>query len=269
MYERYLVILVLLLSFLGGFVKIVGGILYGSRALFVDAMTCIANFVALAATIYFYRVSLLPPDRDHHYGHYKLGFGGAMVSVLAYSFVAGIVVVKLASFREYSVEIEAPLFAVLGFLFYASSILLSKRISEFFLPYAVFTVSELIESIVVIISSLMGALYSYLIDYIGALVLTTYLFIELYDITKDIIKNISDIAPPANYVDEVKSFIESRGFKVASIKIRKIHTNLYHGDIVLKPINKIMDYEELVKQLKNLKQELLKKYRLDASLEIG
>ncbi len=266
MNKRYLIILVLMLSFSGGFVKIVGGIFYGSKALFVDAMTCIANFIALTASIYFYKVSLLPPDRDHHYGHYKLGFGGAIISILAYSFVAGIVVMNLISFKEYQVRIEAPFLAILGFIFYSLAIVVARKISEFLTPYTVFTVSELLESLVVIASSLAGALYSYLIDYIGAIILATYLFIELYSVARDVIMNISDIAPPTKYINNVREFIESQGFKVKSIKIRRIHSRLYHGDIVLVPRNNI-DYKELIKKVKELKTDLMKKFSLDASIE--
>ncbi len=266
--RKSLVALVLVLAFLGGLVKIIGGLLYGSKALYVDALTCIANFVALIATIYYYRVSLLPPDLDHHYGHYKLGFGGALVSIMAYSFVAGLVISRLYSLEPYEVEIKAPLFALIGFILYGLAIIVARRISEFFGPYSVFTVSELIESIVVIVASLAGALYSYLIDYIGALVLTIYIFIELYDTSKDLLGYLSDTAPPKTYVESIIGYIESRGFHVKQIKVRRIHSKLIHGDIVISlPSQYTID--EVREIIKDLKSELLQKYHLDASIELG
>ncbi len=264
--SRYIAV-VLLFSFLGGLAKVIGGILYGSKALFVDALTCIANFAALIATIYFYRVSRRPPDLDHHYGHYKLGFGGAIVSVLAYSFVAGIVVSRLSTLQPYRVEIGAPVFALLGFVFYLIAIVTAKRISGFFTPYSMFTVSELIESLVVIAASLAGALYSYLVDYFGAAVLAAYIFVELYGTTKDLIVELSDIAPPPRYVEDIKRFLESIGLRVESIKVRRIHPRLYHGDIVVS-VEPGCSLEELREELRRVKRELYKRFMLDASIEI-
>ena len=93
-------------SALGGFFKIFGGVVYGSRALFVDALTSIANFIAAYATIYYYKVSKRPPDIDHHYGHYKLGFGGTLVSLITYSFVAGLVISELYNVNEFFREFQ-------------------------------------------------------------------------------------------------------------------------------------------------------------------
>ncbi len=265
--KKYMIALVLLLVFLGGLVKIIGGIIYGSKALYVDALTCIANFIALIATIYYYRVSLLPPDLDHHYGHYKLGFGGALISVMAYSFVAGLVVSRLYTIEPYEVRIGAPIFALLGFILYGLAIIVARRISEFFGPYSVFTVSELIESIVVIAASLAGALFSYFIDYIGALILAAYIFIELYDTSKDLLVGLSDIAPPKSYVESIKRFLESKGFIVEQIKVRRIHSNLMHGDIAVS-VSDRYTIHEVKKLIKELKKELLNKFELDASIEI-
>ncbi len=261
--------LILLFSLLGGLSKIVGGLVYGSRALFVDALTSIANFIAVVATIHFYKLGLKPPDRDHHYGHYKLGYGGPLVSIIAYSFVAGVIVVRLSFFEEYHVEIGAPLLALLGFIFYGLAILFARRVGEYFLPYSLFTVSELIESVVVVFASLVGVLYSYLVDYAGAVILAAYLFIELFSSSKELMYGVSDIAPSEKYIEDIKSFIESRGFTVLSIKVRKAHTRLYHGDIVVKPVDTIVGYSKLILMINDLKKLLYKEYNLDASIELG
>jgi len=255
-------------SAIGGFFKIFGGVVYGSRALFVDALTSIANFIAAYATIYYYRVSRKPPDIDHHYGHYKLGFGGTLVSLISYSFVAGLVVAELYKIEPYRVSINATLFAILGFIFYYLAIAVAKRSGEFFKPYSVFTVSELIESTIVILASLAGALYTYLIDYVGALILASYIFIEIYDTGKVLLENISDIAPSRNYVDDIKKTVEKYGFRVLKIKARKVHDNLWHGDIFLESTNENITIKELKDKIRNLKKELLRKYRLDATVEI-
>ncbi|MCD6113973.1 MAG: cation transporter [Thermoprotei archaeon] len=256
-------------SALGGFFKIFGGVVYGSRALFVDALTSIANFIAAYATIYYYKVSRKPPDIDHHYGHYKLGFGGTLVSLISYSFVAGLVVAELYKIEPYSVSINATLFAILGFIFYYLAIAVAKRSGEFFKPYSAFTVSELIESTIVILASLAGALYTYIIDYIGALILASYIFIEIYGTGKALLKNISDIAPSRSYINDVKRTVEKHGFKVIKIKIRKVHYNLWHGDIFIESLNENITIKELKNKIRELKRELLRKHQLDATVEIA
>ncbi len=258
---------VLILSALGGLAKIIGGIFYGSKAIFVDALTSLANLVAAYATIYYYKVSQKPPDIDHHYGHYKLGFGGALVSLAAYSFVAGLVIVELYRVEPYIVSINATFFAIAGFIFYCLAIMLAKREGEFFTPYSVFTVSELIESIVVILASLVGALYNYIVDYIGALILAAYIFVEIFSTGRDLLRNLSDIAPSTKFILNVKETIEENGFTVVDIKIRKIHSNLWHGDLLLKPSRKD-ELDKLSERVKKLKEELMKKHRLDATVEL-
>ena len=267
-FNTRLLAIILLLSTAGAIVKSIGGIIYGSRSLFIDALTCFANLVAITATIYFYRASLMPPDADHHYGHYKLGFGGTIVSMMAYSFVAGIAVSTLMETHKYHVYIQAVWMAVAGFFLYLGAILLANRAGEFFRAYAVFTVSELIESGTVIVASLGGVFISYMIDYIGAVIITIYIFIELYDTGKKVIMYLSDIAPPPEFIEKVRRLVEEHGFSLVSLKMRRISENIVHGDLVVRSREK-MSVEELVKRIRHIKEELMEKYGLDCSIEIA
>ncbi len=259
--------LVLAASTAGTIVKLAGGILYGSKALFVDAMTCIANLIALIATIYYYAKTLLPPDLDHHFGHHKLGFAGALVTLVAYSFVAGVVVVDLANIEPYKVSIYAPIYATLGFIFYSIAIIASRKISEYFTPYSSFTVSELIESFTVIIASLLGSMYSYIADYIGAIVITLYLLYELHETTKDMVKVLSDIAPPPNIVEEVKKNIEKWDVRVEKIRLRMIREGYYQGDIIVRlPPN--VTVEEAHRIADRIEYELKKRYNIEVTVHV-
>ncbi len=266
-YSRTILFAILLFSGLGGVVKIVGGVLYGSRALFVDALTSIANFVSIIATIYYYRKSLLPPDLDHHYGHHRLGFGGAFTTIMAYSFVAGLSVWELLSIEPYTVSPMAPLYAFLGFVFYAIAIVLSRRAGEYFTPYAVFTVSELIESVTVIVASFLGSVYYYLIDYVGAFVIVGYLFYELYDIAKDFIKVVSDIAPEPMLVKNIKSEVERMGPRVISIRLRMLRKNYYQGDIVIR-VDPSMSVEEAHRIADEIERVLREKYNVEVVVHV-
>lgn len=222
------------LSALAATFKIVGGIVYGSKSLLVDALTSIANLVALAATITYFMRSLRPPDEDHHYGHRRLTYGGTILTLMSYSFVAGVAVTELMSPRPYSVSINAPILAVLGFVTYSAVIALSRRWGKAFLPYSVFTVSELIESGVVIASSVAGALYSYIIDYAGAWILAAYIFYELASITRDVIKIVSDTAPPQPTIERIARTLRKLGLEPVRIRLRMVDDATLHGDIVVR-----------------------------------
>ncbi|MCD6324274.1 MAG: cation transporter [Desulfurococcales archaeon] len=257
---------ILALSVAGAAVKSAGAFLYGSRSLFVDSLTCFANLVAVAATTHFYRVSLEPPDIDHHFGHYRLGYGGTIVSMLAYAFVAGIAVSTLLQSESYEVHISATWMAVAGLVLYSGAIFLAHKFGSFLKAYAVFTVSEVIESLVVVAASSGGALVNYRIDLAGAAVITAYIFIELYGTGKNVITCLSDVAPPPHFVERVKEVVESHGFRLVSVKLRKVSENLTHGDLVLRPEG--LRLEEAVKRTKDVKELLKKEFNLDCSVEL-
>ncbi|MEM0342621.1 MAG: cation transporter, partial [Desulfurococcus sp.] len=100
-------IVILIAGTIGSMLKILGGILYGSNTLFVDALTSIANMIALLVVIWSRRVTTIPPDSDHHFGHERFEYIGVLVMIITYGFVAGISITRLYYVREYSVELNA------------------------------------------------------------------------------------------------------------------------------------------------------------------
>lgn len=247
------VALLLAFAVAGSLVKIVGGLIYGSRALLIDAFTSIANLVALGGTVYYYKVSVRPPDKDHHFGHLRLGYGGTLVTLTVYAFVGGLAVSRLLSFEAYSVEVEAPIAAVVGFGLYLVTVVLAGRMGGFFRAYAGFTGSELLEGTVVIASSLAGALYSYLVDYVGAVIITLYLFRELYENTRRVISELSDVAPSPHLLEEIREMIEREGFTVKRIRIRHVYGGTYQGDVVIAsdPHRRVVEVHEAIDKIQD------------------
>lgn len=229
--------MILAFSVLGGFFKILGGVLYGSKAVFVDALTSIANLIALLLAIKYWRSSLEPPDEDHHFGHHKLAFGGSISTLMIYSFVAGIATLKLLDLREYSISLSAPLMAFLGVVCYLISIIISRRFGTVFTHYSTFTVSELIEGAVVISASLAGALYSYLVDYSGAVLLTLYIFYELKKVFTEVLGFISDTAPSRDLINIVEEVFVRNGLSLSELRLRRVDSGHYQGMafVLLKP----------------------------------
>ncbi|MEM0025573.1 MAG: cation transporter [Zestosphaera sp.] len=243
---------ILFFSSLGGVFKILGGILYGSKAVFVDAMTSIANLLALLLAIRYWRNSLKPPDEDHHFGHYKLAFGGSISTLMIYSFVAGLVTLKLIELREYTVSLEAPLMAFLGVLCYVVAISVSRRLKGIFIHYSKFTVSELIEGAVVVTSSLAGALLSYLIDYVGALILALYIFYELREVFSEVMNYVGDTAPSLDVVRVVKDEFSKNNLSLGSIRLRNVDGSHYQGaaTVLVSPEDDIVVLSERVGKVK-------------------
>lgn len=214
---------------MGGAFKILGGVLYGSKAVFVDAMTSIANLLALLLATRYWKSSLKPPDEDHHFGHYKLAFGGSISTLMIYSFVAGLVTFELIELREYTVSLEAPLMAFLGVSCYVIAILTSRKLRGVFMHYSRLTTSELIEGATVIASSLAGALFSYLIDYVGALILALYIFYELREVFSEVMECVGDAAPPLDVMKVIEEEFSKNDLSLDNLRLRNIDGAHYQG----------------------------------------
>lgn len=227
--------ILIVLSIVGGTLKIYGSFVGGSKSIFVDAMTSIANTLAIILILKFFRVGMEPPDKDHHYGHYRLMLGGSISMLMLYSFVAGIIILDLIVMlgKPYEVGYESPLYATIALIPYGLAIYIAKKSHSVVAGYAGFTSIELIESLISIISSLGGAIVNYVIDFIGAITLTSYLFIELIKSFREVVISISDIAP-RDVVENILKIVKDHGVEVDRIRVRRVLENMYHGDIVVR-----------------------------------
>jgi len=230
-----IIALLIVLSIVGGVLKIYGSIVGGSKSVFVDAATSIANTIAILMILKFFKEGMEPPDRDHHYGHHRLAVGGSISMLMLYSFVAGVVTVDLINSlgKTYKVGYESPIYASIAIVPYGLAVLMAKRSYSIVSSYGGFTAIELIESIVSILSSFGGATISYIIDFSGAIVLTGYLFYELVENLRQVVIAISDVAPK-DVIDRIIRVAEDFGVDVERIRVRRIIENIYHGDIVIK-----------------------------------
>lgn len=226
---------VVLLSALGGSLKVVGGLVYGSRAALVDALTSIVNLLSALAVSKFEYLSTRPPDGDHHYGHYRLFAGGSIAALVLYSTVGGAMLVELAfgAVRGYEVHIYAPLYTALGVAPYVLAIALSKGAGRSYQTYVKFTSIELIEGATVVASSLGGALLSYVIDALGAAALLAYLYFEIAVETRELVHLISDRAPTHILSEASRRVRREVGVSVKQLRLREVAPGRYQGDITI------------------------------------
>jgi len=231
--KRVLIALVVF-SLIGGALKIYGGVIGESKSVLVDALTSIANSLAIIFVSIFFRAGLEPPDADHHYGHHRLMLGGPISMLMLYSFVAGVIILDLVSTagRDYSVGYEAPIFAAIAVIPYGLAILMARHYS-LTVGYASFTTIELIESATSIISSTCGIVVSFVIDYLGAIALTCFLFVELAKNFREVMVSISDVASQS-VVDRILDNARRYGLKVDKLRVRKILENVYQGDMIVR-----------------------------------
>jgi len=229
-------LVIIILSIIGGLFKIIGGLFFGSKALTVDALTSIANILAAILIIYYYNVSLEPPDIDHMYGHYRLTIGGPIFTVAIYSGIFGVVLIDLiySYGATYVVSPYAPVMAIIGALAYMLGILLSRTIGGTLKIYARFTGSELIESLITIISSLFGAYISYIIDFSGAVILSIFILYGVYISIINMISIVSDETSRDILLD-IERELKSMGIEnIERIRVRRIIEDIYHGDIIIR-----------------------------------
>jgi divalent metal cation (Fe/Co/Zn/Cd) transporter len=220
---------------MGAAAKIVGA-LYGSRAVLVDALTSIANMVALAGILAYYKASMKPADLDHPYGHARLKYAGALLALLVYMFVAGLSALEIYySLSGYNVGPQSWEAALIGGAFYAIAIASARGIDPVLRVYAGLTLSELVESMVSILSSFLGAEISYIIDLLGASAILLYILHEVYKTLNTIVELMSDKAPPKHIYNIIEKEARIRGFRISRLRLRRIDENYYAGDIILEP----------------------------------
>jgi divalent metal cation (Fe/Co/Zn/Cd) transporter len=226
---------IVLLSALGGSLKVVGGLIYGSRAALVDALTSIVNLLSALAVTRFEYLSTLPPDWDHHYGHHRLFAGGSIVTLVLYSTIGGAMLVELAlsTIHGYEVHVYAPLYVALGVVPYVCAIALSRGAGRSFKTYAKFTSIELIEGGTVVASALGGALVSYVIDSLGAAALLAYLYFEIAVEVRELVHLVSDRVP-VHLLSEVSRRVRGEvGVGVRQVRLREVAPGRYQGDITI------------------------------------
>lgn len=256
------------LSIIGGIIKILGGVYYGSKALLVDALTSFGNILAAILVIYYYNRSLAPPDKDHMFGHHRLTMAGPIYTAVIYSAIFGIASMELidTAGKTYTVSEYAPIMAGIGLIIYSIAIGLSRKMDIALKIYATFTSSELIESIVTIIASLSGAYLSYIIDFLGAIVLATFIVYEVYFSINNIVGIVSD-ETSREIIREIENELKLLNVNIGRIRVRRIIENIYHGDItiMMPPRTPISDAHELADYIED---RLKKKHDIDLTIHI-
>ncbi|GAB6148582.1 hypothetical protein JCM10135_11240 [Stetteria hydrogenophila] len=224
----------LVLAVMGAAAKLLGGALYGSKALLVDGATCVAAVLSGVFLVVWLRRAAEPPDLDHPYGHERLAYGAVIYTLLLFTFAAGVGFAVLAGVRPYSVSGEAVVYALVGLAFYTGAVALLRRVGPVGASVAAFTSSEILESFISIISAAGGAALSYIIDYAGAWVIEAFILYEAAKQANWIVASLSD-QTDLEVSELVRRELEARGFTVNRLRLRRVVPGRYQGDAIVSP----------------------------------
>jgi len=232
-------LIVAILAIMGTIAKSLGWILYGSITLMVDTLTCIANLVALGAALYYSRFTGKAPDERHPYGHWRLSLAGSFIVILTYSFIAGVSTMELIHLIHHSMShglMTGALYsAIAGLLFYSPLPFILRKMEDPLQVYGLFTISEILESLIAITMIALSLESTPLFDYIGGLIILGFIFYEILENTGKYIRLTSDTAPGSPLIGVIIKDIEnSLKVKVASLRIREVYPGRYQGDVVIK-----------------------------------
>ncbi|MCE4614107.1 MAG: cation transporter [Desulfurococcales archaeon] len=227
---------VAVLAVLGTVAKSVGWILYGSITLMVDAFTCTANLVALGAAIYYSQYTSKGPDEKHPYGHLRLSLAGSFIVILTYSFIAGVSTMELIHHRPGQGLMRGALYsAVAGLIFYSPLPYILRKMEDPLQVYGLFTISEILESLVAIAMISLSLASSPIFDYIGGLIILGFIFYEILENAGKYIRLTSDTAPSSRLIESIiKEIEDALKVEVASLRIREVYPGRYQGDIVVR-----------------------------------
>ena len=81
----------------------------GSAALFSDAAESVVNVAAAALALFALRLSAMPPDASHPYGHTKVEFISAVLEGVLIVVAAGTILVHACDVYLHPAPIEAPI----------------------------------------------------------------------------------------------------------------------------------------------------------------
>ena len=224
------------LAVLGTIAKATGWLVYGSITLMVDTLTCIANLAALGGALYFSRYTSKAPDERHPYGHLRLSLAGSYIVILTYSFIAGVSTVELIHSTAHRGPMEGAFYSALaGLLLYTPLPFLLKGEDDPLQVYGLFSISEILESLVAITMIGLSLESSPIYDYIGGLIILGFIFYEIIENSSKYIRLTSDTSPHPEILKGITGEVESSlGVRVSSIRVREVYPGRFQGDIVVK-----------------------------------
>ena len=238
-----------------------GGLVFDSKTLIINGLTCIANFVAALVTAHLVRMSLEPPDRDHPFGHSGLGLGASAIAIVIYAFVLGLSVDELANLRPYRVSSLGLVIPAVVMLLYSASYAVGRRYGGAYSTYSSLTTSEIAESAVAMLVIPLASAYGYWIDWAGAVGLLAYYSVQVALNLKSLVAR---MAMPAASRDVYEGLIReatAMGAEVRDLRLRVYGYDDVGGYMVI-AVPPGMDVREAHEIADRIESAAMSKYRV-------
>ncbi len=246
--------------------NLAGGVVFHSRILVLNGLTCVANLVtAVIGTTYYLR-SLQPPDADHPLGHAGYGYSSATFTLMVYAFVLGLGVDEVANPTPYRVSGLAWTVPAGVAVLYTASVMTSRRVGGAVRVYADVTTSEIAESLVALVVTSLAHAYGYVIDRVGAIVMLLYLAYQVINNARGLLYELSLPSPPTTLVESIRRDLGGMGYDVKDIRLRRVGSQVAGYAVLLVPPEESV--EEAHRRADEIERFVKAKYGVDLVVHV-
>lgn len=263
---RRLLTIAVLSAAIASVANLAGGIVFHSRILVINGLTCVANLVTAVVGSEYYIRSLQPPDADHPLGHAGYGFSSAAFTLIVYAFVLGLGIDEVANPTPYRVSGFAWTVPAGVAALYTASVLASRRVGGAAKVYADVTTSEIAESLVALVVTPLAHSYGYLVDRAGALAMLLYLAYQVASNTRGLLYELSLPSPPKSLVDSIRRDLSAMGYEVRDIRLRTVGPQVAGYAVVLMPPRESV--EEAHRRADEIERFVKLKYNVDLVVHV-
>lgn len=246
--------------------KLVVGLINSSIALIAEGLHSGLDVISSFISYLGIKTSEKPADKSHPYGYEKYeGIASFVIVILL--FISGIWIFFETGKTLFLKETSAQ-FSLWGIILMVISLIVNEimarlkfRFGEQFSSLALIADAEhsradVISSLGVIIGLFLIKFFP-LADTILAVLVGFYIFFEAYNLSKEAIASLVDIANP-QLEQEISHFLKTKGLVFEEIKTRKIgNNNFAEISLIFDPHLKI---EEITSFIKNLEKELINQF---------
>ncbi len=200
--------------------NLTGGVLFDSKVLIVNGLTCVANFVTALGTVMLMREASKPPDVEHQFGHAGYAVGASVITMIVYAFTMGLGVEEVWVPKRYEVNRLAWVVPLAVLVLYSLAMWVLRGRKGGYSAYSSMTWGELAESAVALAATPLAHYVSFWFDWAAATGLLGYYSVQIALGARDVIYRITVPSPPKELYESVRRDIEGLGVEVKELRLR-------------------------------------------------
>ena len=275
----YALVIIILQSIL----KIAGVLLTGSLSFLSETVDTLTDILFVSILLYSLYRSKKPPDYDHMYGHFKFDPIGALVQgIILMSLYVFLIINAFQSFIEQTYNVINADFGIIiliisfsiNFVFSRLLISQGKKKASLVLQLQGINLFQDSMRVIIVIISLIFALFGIIfLDPIFSIILSIWIIYGAFKITKEGIKDLSDINPVSMVLIEeirTKIFNLEHVNGVHELKIRAsgryLYLNIY---LAVEDHISIVHAYEITKSIRSMAKKYFSTYEVECIIEMN